>query len=230
MRCSRLTFLFFLLTIPATCFSWPAKVISVADGDTITVLHNDQKKEIRLYGIDCPEKGQSHGDQAKTLTTALVAGRNVNVEQKDIDRYGRVVGLVKVDGQNLSELIVQNGYAWVCTKYCKEKFCVDWVKLEGIAKQQKRGMWADSTVIAPWEWRAAKREGTQEQDSAPVVMIGGNKPVSAGSSGGKYRCDGRTYCSQMTSCEEATFFLRNCSGTKMDGDNDGVPCERQWCH
>lgn len=44
-----------------------------------------------------------------------------------------------------------------------------------------------------------------------------------------YRCDGRTHCSQMTSCAEATFFLRNCPGTKMDGDNDGVPCETQWC-
>jgi len=44
-----------------------------------------------------------------------------------------------------------------------------------------------------------------------------------------YRCDGRTYCSQMTSCEEATWFLKNCPGTKMDGNNDGIPCEKQWC-
>lgn len=45
----------------------------------------------------------------------------------------------------------------------------------------------------------------------------------------KYRCDGRMYCSQMTSCEEATWFLQNCSGTKMDGNRDGIPCEKQWC-
>ena len=44
-----------------------------------------------------------------------------------------------------------------------------------------------------------------------------------------FKCDGRTYCSQMTSCEEATFFLRNCPGVKMDGNNDGIPCEKQWC-
>ena len=41
----------------------------------------------------------------------------------------------------------------------------------------------------------------------------------------KYHCDGRTYCPQMTSCEEATFFINNCPDTKMDGDNDGLPCE-----
>lgn len=46
---------------------------------------------------------------------------------------------------------------------------------------------------------------------------------------GNYRCDGRTHCSQMRSCDEATFFLRNCPGVKMDGNNDGVPCEQQWC-
>jgi hypothetical protein len=45
----------------------------------------------------------------------------------------------------------------------------------------------------------------------------------------QFKCDGRTYCSQMTSCEEATYFLRNCPGVKMDGNNDGVPCEQQWC-
>jgi len=44
-----------------------------------------------------------------------------------------------------------------------------------------------------------------------------------------FRCDGRTRCTQMSSCEEATYFLRNCPGVQMDGNHDGVPCERQWC-
>jgi len=45
-----------------------------------------------------------------------------------------------------------------------------------------------------------------------------------------YSCDGRTMCSQMTSCAEATYFLQNCPNTKMDGNNDGEPCESQWCN
>lgn len=45
----------------------------------------------------------------------------------------------------------------------------------------------------------------------------------------KFSCDGRTYCSQMTSCAEATYFIEHCPATKMDGNNDGVPCEKQWC-
>ena len=55
------------------------------------------------------------------------------------------------------------------------------------------------------------------------------RPGTAPKPTANYRCDGRTYCSQMRSCEEATFFLRNCPGVKMDGNNDGVPCETQWC-
>jgi hypothetical protein len=51
----------------------------------------------------------------------------------------------------------------------------------------------------------------------------------ASQSSSRFSCDGRTHCSQMTSCEEATFFIQNCPGTEMDGDGDGVPCESQWC-
>ena len=53
-----------------------------------------------------------------------------------------------------------------------------------------------------------------------------DEPVSEDS---RFSCDGRTHCSQMTSCEEATWFINNCPGTQMDGNNDGVPCESQWC-
>lgn len=47
----------------------------------------------------------------------------------------------------------------------------------------------------------------------------------------KFVCDGRTHCSQMTSCDEAKFFLANCPGAKMDnyGKGNGIPCESQWC-
>ena len=45
-----------------------------------------------------------------------------------------------------------------------------------------------------------------------------------------FSCDGRQYCSQMRSCEEAKYFLANCPGAKMDGDKNGIPCEKQWCN
>jgi hypothetical protein len=62
---------------------------------------------------------------------------------------------------------------------------------------------------------------------APPMSAAPSAPTSGTAS--KFVCDGRIYCSQMRSCEEATFFLKNCPGTKMDGDGDGIPCEEQHC-
>lgn len=45
-----------------------------------------------------------------------------------------------------------------------------------------------------------------------------------------FHCDGRKYCSQMNSYEEATYFLNNCPDPRMDGNHDGIPCEKQWCN
>lgn len=46
----------------------------------------------------------------------------------------------------------------------------------------------------------------------------------------QFQCTGKTHCSEMSSCEEAIFYINNCPGTEMDGDHDGIPCERQWCN
>ncbi len=75
---------------------------------------------------------------------------------------------------------------------------------------------------------------------ASVAPTPTNTPVSRTAaplvSAPSFKCDGRTRCNQMTSCEEATYFLNNCPGVKMDGRNggpgsgNGIPCERQWCN
>lgn len=66
--------------------------------------------------------------------------------------------------------------------------------------------------------------------AAAVATEPGPLPAMLQPSTSAFRCDGRTHCSQMTSCAEATFFLKNCPGTQMDGDGDGIPCEQQWCN
>jgi hypothetical protein len=84
------------------------------------------------------------------------------------------------------------------------------------------------------EERAAAAPGTTlPPESRPpypqsVAEIAVERADSAAPAG-RYRCDGRTRCPEMHSCEEATWVLQNCPGTQMDGDNNGIPCERQWC-
>jgi cold shock CspA family protein len=65
--------------------------------------------------------------------------------------------------------------------------------------------------------------------AAPAPVAAPAVPALADTSLQPFHCDGRTYCSQMHSCAEATYFIRQCPGTRMDGNHDGVPCESQWC-
>ena len=82
-------------------------------------------------------------------------------------------------------------------------------------------------ILAALGWYGYSHYATRTaQLRAQPVMPAAAKaaPVPAG-----FQCDGRKYCSQMTSCAEAKRFLNNCPGVEMDGNNDGVPCEQQWC-
>ena len=90
-------------------------------------------------------------------------------------------------------------------------------------------------VLAFLAWQQYGRHdggGTQRVVGSGSEPIGeplrASQPAPPATSS-SFKCDGRIHCSQMTSCAEATFFLRNCPGVKMDGDGDGIPCEQQWC-
>ncbi len=73
-----------------------------------------------------------------------------------------------------------------------------------------------------YEHYQAKRLA-EHAPATPLTLTTAPRPAAT------FSCDGRKYCSQMSSCQEATYFLKNCPGVKMDGNNDGVPCEQQWC-
>ncbi|MDO8828238.1 excalibur calcium-binding domain-containing protein [Methylophaga sp.] len=76
--------------------------------------------------------------------------------------------------------------------------------------------------IAAW----IKVQGLTQQTAPQTVAV--SQPTLP-TQAPRFHCQGKEWCSEMTSCEEATFYLENCPNTKMDGDNDGIPCESQWC-
>ena len=82
---------------------------------------------------------------------------------------------------------------------------------------------------------AERQKKLREAASAAATSASEKQgPVSAAAPDspavGSARCDGRVHCSQMTSCAEAKYFLSHCPGVKMDGDGNGIPCEKQWCN
>ncbi len=92
----------------------------------------------------------------------------------------------------------------------------------------------DGAAKTPPTEAGVQRPQKADADSTPLVPSGKERTPLAvtpkAPSALPFRCDGRRYCSQMKSCEEAKYFLANCPGVKMDGDRDGIPCEDQWCH
>ena len=159
-------FISFSLLITAVTHSQTVisgKVVGIADGDTITVLQDRKQFKIRLYGIDTPEKRQDFGTRAKEFTSSMLYRKQVRVVQEDIDRYGRVVGIVYVDpGETCAnEEIVKNGFAWVYRKYCKRPFCSDWLRYENDAREGGLGLWIHPNPIPPWDYRKAKRTGSK---------------------------------------------------------------------
>jgi len=154
--------LLLLLLLASPCFAFQGKCVGIADGDTITVLTEDKTQhKIRLYGIDCPEKGQDFGHKAKQFTSDKVFGKTVEVEAIDKDRYGRTVGMVSIRGQSLNEELLRTGYAWVYTRYCKKPFCAQWGLLQQQARANKKGLWAHPNSVAPWDFRRGTSRGQQ---------------------------------------------------------------------
>ena len=96
-------------------------MVGVSDGDTITVMRLGRGEKVRLYGIDCPEKGQAFGNRAKQFTSDMVFGKEVLVKTHGCDKYGRILGDVFTpDGQSLNQELVRAGYAWWFRRYSND--------------------------------------------------------------------------------------------------------------
>lgn len=147
--------LFFLAGACVNTHYLSGEVVRVADGDTFTLLVEGQQHRIRLHGIDCPEKGQPYNRVATQLAKDLLASGRVKVQQMDIDRYDRVVGVVFInDTINLNERLLEAGLAWHYKSYDRNP---EWAELESNARSAKRGLWLEPGAIAPWEWRKRQR-------------------------------------------------------------------------
>jgi len=200
--------LFFTLILPSLSFSQTitGKVVSVADGDTITILNNRQQTKIRLYGIDCPEKSQPFGKKAKKLTSSLTYRKSVSVDVYDIDKYGRSVGVVYAGNVNVNEEIIRNGYAWQYRKYCKESFCDSWLRIEEDARNSRVGLWQDDNAQPPWEYRKAKRTG----NSANTLVPGGS---------GVYHGNKKSHVFHGSGCQH--YNCKNCT-VVFNSVNDAI--------
>ncbi|MGC8792228.1 MAG: thermonuclease family protein [Bryobacteraceae bacterium] len=139
-----------------------ARVVRILDGDTIEVLKDGRPVRVRLYGIDCPERGQAFGTVARRFTGDLAFSQNVILRTHGTDRYGRLLAdVILPDGRVLNQELVRAGLAWWYREYAPE--ARELAALESEARAARRGLWADPHPIPPWEFR--RSHGARSQAS-----------------------------------------------------------------
>lgn len=148
--------------------------VSVIDGDTFEMAG----KRIRLHGIDAPESGQQCkdvkgntyrcGQMAAKQMSGYVSGKTVNCEILDKDRYGRFIARCLVNGTDVNELLVKEGWALAYRQYSK-----DYVSAEGQAKRNNIGLW-QGKFVEPWNWRRGERVTDAGAPKTNNCIIKGN--------------------------------------------------------
>jgi endonuclease YncB( thermonuclease family) len=180
------------------------RVVGIVDGDTIQVLVGASTLQVRLAQIDTPELGQPYSQVAKRRLSELVYERDVVVDVIDTDRHLRIVGSLYRDGEDICRTLVASGLAWAYRRYLVDDSLLD---VEARARSARVGLWADDSPVPPWDWRKGERS------IEPAVTT-------------RTTCGRKRHCREMASCAEARTYLTSCGLRHLDGDRDGVPCER----
>ncbi|MFO1044492.1 MAG: thermonuclease family protein [Planctomycetaceae bacterium] len=145
------------------------KVLGVLDGDTLTLHAAGKPLSIRLEGIDAPESGQKFGAESREALKKLVAGKEITVRKTGTDKYKHTLGIVIVDKTDVCAKMVADGWAWHFKTYNTDE---ELANLETEARAAKRGLWNDDFYVAPWDYRAEKKES-----SASSTPTSGSKPT-----------------------------------------------------
>jgi endonuclease YncB( thermonuclease family) len=206
---------FLLVVVTLAALAWPSEVVaqgvnatvlSIGDGDTIRVLQAGKALTVRLACIDAPESTQTpHGQQARTyLQQRLPIGREVSLNIKTTDRYGRSVAEV-FSGVNINLALVEDGQAFAYRQYLSGCDAKAYLEAEDRASRSLLGVWqVKGGITRPWDFRRGRRS---------AVIPDGTTP-----GGRRYRC------SEISSYARAQDLLRQ-GHSYLDGDGNGKACE-----
>ena len=149
-----LIYIFLPLCLSFGLFSqtYQGTVIYVKDGDTFVFQTQTGSLTVRMQGIDAPEKDQPYGQQSKAFLMQY-KDKAATLKTYGVDRYGRTLGTLFVNSENINYLSVLNGCAWHYKRYSTDQ---QLAQAEVTARAEKKGLWALENPIAPWEWRHNK--------------------------------------------------------------------------
>ena len=204
---------------PQTVEKFEGKVIALADGDTITVLRDKSQVKIRLEGIDAPEKNQAFGNKAKAALSVHLFRKLVTVNATGTDRYGRTLARVIIDGQDVSALMVREGFAWHYKEYSDDE---DLAKQEEQARADKVGVWSEENALPPWEFRK-RRKIDDSPPEAFVAPVESERPSSVTDSPAATATHWLNTSSNVRHNAGCQYF-KNTKRGRACGPDDGKAC------
>ena len=206
---------FLLGVVALAALAWPSEVVaqgvkatvlSIGDGDTIRVRQAGKALTVRLACIDAPETAQTpYGLKSRQyLQQRLPIGREVSLNIKTTDRYGRSVAEV-FSGVNINLALVEDGKAFAYRQYLSGCDAKAYLEAEERASRARLGVWqVPGGITRPWDFRRGRRS---------AVIPDGTTP-----GGRRYRC------SEISSYAKAQELLRQ-GHSYLDGNGDGEACE-----
>lgn len=162
------------LLLPLLLSAFPAaadvhgRVVSVHDGDTLTVLVERRQVRVRLTDIDAPELGQPFGTRSRQSLSSLCFGKIATLDVRGQDRYRRTLARVTCAGSDANAEQVRRGYAWVFVRYVHPDSPL--LAIQNEARTSHRGLWQDTDPVAPWEWRRNLRQSMRMSGARSSLM------------------------------------------------------------
>lgn len=132
-----------------------ARVVTVHEGDQLTIRHDGRTEILYLQGIDCPELKQPYGKQARLAMAAYVGNRDVVVQSLKRDRHGRTTAeILLLDKRNVAHELVKEGLAWLRPDMPQGQSLGE---VEQLARAERKGLWSEPNPVPPWKWNSAKK-------------------------------------------------------------------------
>lgn len=203
----------------------------VVDGDTVHIKKNGIKEKVRLIGLDTPEAVdprkpvECFGKEASKHAKEILNGQKIMIElddsQGERDKYGRLLAYIFLEnGTNFNKKMIADGYGYEYTYNKPYKYQDEFKQAQTMARDNNLGLWSNKTCSGE-KGKIAEQETGRKSTVATYPIVKDNEAVGKTN----LKCAGKTRCSEMNDCEEAYFYFEQCGVNRLDGDNDGVPCE-----
>ena len=129
--------------------SYDGTIIRIIDGDTFVFQTEDGSLKVRMFGTDAPERDQPYSKESADFLKQYL-NIEATLKANGVDRYGRTLAVLLIDGKDINLLSIRNGCAWHFKRYSDDDNYAD---AEEYARKTKTGLWSLPNPIPPWDWR-----------------------------------------------------------------------------